>query len=359
MAFEQIQSTFRGKKVLITGNTGFKGSWLSMFLHHMGAELYGFALDEPADTDLYPPAFSKNMLSQHFSDIRDPEAIARVVKEVKPDHIFHLAAQSILLRAYQDTLATFETNTMGTVHLLEAVKRSGHACNVVIITSDKSYRNNSWVWGYRETDVLGSTDPYGASKAMAELAIQAYHSSFFSQSSGIRIASCRAGNVFGGGDWNMYRIIPDCMRRWYNKESLLIRNPQHIRPWNYVLDVIWGYILTAYHLQQGNIGGEAFNFGPPAYNCIPVEELVKELWQHWPDKGFDPYILSQKEENNAKEHAILRLNCDKAHSYLDWKPLYHLHEGLQKTAEWYASARSVSNSELSLAFIGEYVKRLS
>ncbi len=360
MNFIDIKVLFNGKKVLITGNTGFKGSWLSLMMYNMGAKVFGLSNNQNNTSPDKPLIISGSFVHQYISDIRDKNQVLELVQKIQPDFIFHLAANAITLASYENPLDTFQTNSMGTANLLEAVRLSNSKCNVIIVSSDKCYENKNWVWGYRETDNLAGMDPYSASKSIAELITKSYFHSFFSTNSNIKIASCRAGNVIGGGDWSKDRIVPDCVKLWKNKNALHIRNPMHIRPWNYVLDVLWGYILTAYYLETSEINGEAFNFGPNFNQGIDVSQLVEILWNYWPDKSFEPYIIAESGQNDRKEHEILKLNSDKAFSLIKWSPKLTIQESLSETISWYINAPKNSKSidDFSLSYINKFISNL-
>lgn len=328
---------FIGKRILITGNTGFKGSWMSLFLKTLGAEVYGVSLKNTRnESTVNQYRIDEGCLTKQFSiDIRNFESLYECVTKVKPDYIFHLAAKAITLESFEAPLESIETNVMGTANLLEVVRTRNQACKLIVITSDKCYENKNWVWGYREIDTLAGSDPYSASKSMAEMVCRTYSKSFFETGSLVKIATCRAGNVIGGGDWSNYRIIPDCIRAWMKQETLSIRNPDAVRPWNYVLDTIWGYFLTAIALDKQEINGESFNFGPKLEDEITVLELVEGLWENRVDKTFKPFKIIKADSNDEKEHKILKLNSDKAYRVLGWKSVVNIREGLTQTSNWY------------------------
>lgn len=357
MKFIEVKELFKGKKVLITGNTGFKGSWLSLFMHFMCAEVYGLANNEFVLESDRLPITSGSYVHQHVADIRDRNMVFEHIRTIQPDFIFHLAANAITLASYEDPLETFQTNAMGTANVLDAVRVLNRKCHVIIVSSDKCYENKNWVWGYRESDNLAGMDPYSASKSIAELITKSYYHSFFAHHSNVKVASCRAGNVIGGGDWSKDRIVPDCIKLWRNKKPLLIRNPNHIRPWNYVLDVLWGYILTAYHLETSDINGEAFNFGPNFNQGINVSDLVDILWSYWPDRSFTPYIISELKQNNNKEHEILKLNSDKAFAYIQWSPKLTIQQSLSETISWYINV--MENVEQIDSFSQSYIEKFT
>jgi CDP-glucose 4,6-dehydratase len=357
-----FQNYFKGKRVLITGNTGFKGSWLTLFLNHLGATVFGLSRvpETEGETYIYDACQLANSITQFTSDIRDYKAILKAIEVSQPDVIFHMAAQAITITAYDHPLSTFTTNGMGTANVLEAVRTLDKKCNVIVVTSDKSYRNNEWIWGYRENDVLAGKDPYSASKSVADLIANSYYHSYFKNSEHIKIAVCRAGNVMGGGDWSKYRIVPDCIKAWMNQESIIIRSPEAIRPWNYVLDVLTGYMKTAYLLEKDNLNGESFNFGPASKSEIPVLELVETLWQFWEEKSFEPYIIS-RDSATYFEHRYLKLNSEKAHYMLQWRAVQDVHLGLKETLLWYKN--HLENPTQTLAYskdrIERYLKSLS
>ena len=324
---------FNNKHILITGHTGFKGSWLSAWLIQLGAKVIGISDEIPTDPAHYN--FIKNGLYSDLRlDIKDARAVFSLINEVKPDYIFHLAAQPIVLDSYNDPLNTINTNTIGTANLLDALRRVNHKCISIIITSDKCYYNDERTYGYLETDRLGGKDPYSASKGAAELVIKTYVESFFSKSeSNVSVGIGRAGNVIGGGDWAPHRIIPDCIRAWSKGNKAKIRNPRSTRPWQHVLEPLSGYITLAISLSQNSdLNGEAFNFGPPADQDHTVEELVNEIIKHWPGSKW----LNKSAENDVPNEAgLLQLNCDKALNTLNWQATLDFRETAKWTADWY------------------------
>ncbi len=331
---------YSNRRVFITGHTGFKGSWLTTWLLELGATVAGYSLSVPTT----PAAFTELGLERHIThiqgDVRDREALARAMEEFRPEVVFHMAAQALVRPSYEDPALTFETNTMGTLNLLEAVRRTPGVKAVVCITSDKCYRNDEWVWGYRESDHLGGNDPYSASKACAELVAHSYFQSFFKD--GPCVATARAGNVIGGGDWAVDRIVPDCARAWAKGESVSIRSPWATRPWQHVLEPLSGYLwLGARLLRLKNEGEgdgdlplnkEAFNFGPEAGVNATVAEVTTALAKHWPQfqVATDEAAVAGK-----KESTLLKLCCDKALAHLHWKAALSFEETIRFTAEWY------------------------
>ena len=329
-------SQFRGKTVLITGHTGFKGSWLTAWLLQLGAKVIGVSVDVPGSPSHFESAQLFRNIEDLRIDIRDGLLTQNAVIEAQPDFVFHLAAQSLVRRSYTDPVETWETNLLGTLNVLEALRKLEKNCVAVMITSDKCYENVEWLWGYKETDRLGGSDPYSASKAAAEFAITSHVRSFFpTESSNIRIASARAGNVIGGGDWAIDRIVPDCVRSWANSLPVNLRNPLSTRPWQHVLEPLSGYLTLALSLvAKPNLHGEAFNFGPQTQENRSVADLVSEMAIHW-----DQVRWSQEPTSSEKryEAALLKLNCDKALQLLNWRANLTFEDTVRMTAEWYQS----------------------
>jgi len=268
---------FKGKTILITGHTGFKGSWLSMWLAHLGAKIIGVSIDIPSVPSNFSASSIRDVVEDHRIDVRDSKAMKSLVEKVQPDFVFHLAAQALVRPSYENPLETIATNVLGTANVLDALRSLNKKVVAIMITSDKAYDNVEWVWGYRETDRLGGKDPYSASKGMAELAIRTYVESFFNKpNSNVRLGIARAGNVIGGGDWAIDRIVPDCMQAWSSGRVVDIRSPQATRPWQHVLEPLSGYLTLADSLAQSDVKhGEAYNFGPSADVNYPVSELMK------------------------------------------------------------------------------------
>ncbi len=335
-----FNNAFKGKKVLITGHTGFKGSWLVLWLKLMGADVYGIAgiSGSPSPIPTHPSLFQvaglQDMVTTYKQDIRNLEAIKTIFNEVKPDFVFHMAAQAIVKKAYESPVDCMSINIMGTVNILEALRQFEHACVGIIVTSDKCYENVERKNGYVETDPLGGKDPYSASKAAAELMAKTYHHSFFSKNSPVKISSVRSGNVIGGGDWAPNRIVPDCFRAWANGEKVIIRSPKAVRPWQHVLEPLSGYLRTAQLLASADadkINGEPFNFGPPTDKDYTVLELIEELATGWQLQNQQ----LQVEPSNFYEPGLLNLNIDKALEYLEWKPTLSFQETAAFTSSWY------------------------
>jgi CDP-glucose 4,6-dehydratase len=329
---------YRGKRVLVTGHTGFKGAWLSAWLLELGAEVHGLSLDLVSQPNLFEVLGLEQRLRHSYGDIRSQDAVARRVAEVRPDFVFHLAAQSLVRWSYDDPVATFDTNVLGTVHLLEALRGPGSGCVAVFITSDKCYLNKELDRGYREEDELGGLDPYSGSKGAAELAIRAYCASFFSRAgSPTRIATARAGNVIGGGDWAADRIVPDCIRAWSRGAPVEVRHPASTRPWQHVLEPLSGYLcLGAALAAGGERHGESYNFGPPAEMSATVAELIEALAAHWTFAARHER-MKVAPRSDFREAALLQLNCEKAGAQLQWRPALEFSETMRLTASWYDS----------------------
>jgi CDP-glucose 4,6-dehydratase len=346
---------FDGKTVLVTGHTGFKGAWLTAWLKLMGARVVGLALDPPTNPSHFDAAnLGRNMTDLRI-DLRNPGAVEQAVVSAEPDFLFHLAAQALVRQSYVDPLDTWQTNVQGTLHVLEALRKLDKNCAAVIVTSDKCYDNVEWVWGYRETDTLGGPDPYSASKGAAELAIRSHIKSFFPrETSKVRIASARAGNVIGGGDWADDRIVPDCVKAWSLGDTVELRNPDSIRPWQHVLEPLSGYLMLASALShQPKLHGEPFNFGPLAQQNRSVRELAQQMAQHWDRVSWSDVSQSA---NTPYESSLLKLNCDKALHQLGWHAVLGFEETVRMTAEWYRAYydQSVSINDLTCQQILEY-----
>jgi CDP-glucose 4,6-dehydratase len=329
-----FDGVYAGKRVLVTGHTGFKGSWLSHWLLQLGAKVTGFSLYLPSTPSNFEVLGLRSRLDHREGDLRNPAALQAVFEEVKPEIVFHLAAQAIVHASYDDPKTTLDTNFGGTVNVLEAIRRSGSVRAAVLITSDKCYENVEWEFGYRETDPLGGKDPYSVSKACAELAIRAYMHSYFSSPTSARIASTRAGNVIGGGDWARDRIVPDCARAWERGKALVVRNPKATRPWQHVLEPLGAYLWLMSRLLETphQVMGEAFNFGPNGDANHAVDQLVSELEKSWKGHGFQ---FNGAATDLKPEAGLLKLNCDKALRRLQWKATLSFEEGVRMTGEWY------------------------
>lgn len=338
--------TYENRRVLVTGHTGFKGSWLCSWLLELGAQVAGFSLNVPTVPSNFEAIRLRERLAHFDGDIRDRGALSRVMEAFKPDMIFHLAAQSLVRLSFADPILTFETNALGTLNVLECLRQWAQPLVGVIITSDKCYQNQEWTWGYRENDVLGGDDPYSASKACAELIFRAYDRSYYQSGEKLRVATTRAGNVVGGGDWAPDRIVPDCMRAWSQGRPALIRQPQATRPWQHVLEPLSGYLWLGAKLWQGqdSLGGESFNFGPVANTNQSVIELVSSLARHWPGAKWE---VPPQVPGAHRESTLLKLCCDKALNRLAWQPVLSLSETTRLTAAWYRTYYEQGVTEVS------------
>jgi CDP-glucose 4,6-dehydratase len=350
---------YEGKKVLVTGNTGFKGSWLTTWLKEMGAEVSGLSLDVPTKPSLYQGLGGEPNQATYWADICDTEKVRKFLDKTKPDYVFHLAAQTIVNTSFANPFETWRTNTLGTVSLLEALRRSALTdVTVVMITSDKVYRNHEWPWGYRESDQLGGHDPYSASKAGAELAIYSYVNSGFFVDQNIRIASVRAGNVIGGGDWAENRVVPDAVRAWSENKPMVLRNPSATRPWQHVLEPLSGYLLTAAALDKQVLNsGETLNFGPSEHASMTVGDLVVGLRSRL---GGERPLKIEYQPGTLPESGLLRLSSEKAQQMLSWQPVLNFGRTLEWTADWYAHQSMGTDAlELSLEQIKSYQDMIS
>jgi CDP-glucose 4,6-dehydratase len=326
---------WRGKKVFLTGHTGFKGSWLSLWLQQLGAEVTGYALQPPTDPSLFEVANVAQGMTSLIGDIRDAEALSKAMREAAPDIVIHMAAQPLVRYSYVNPVETYSTNVMGTVHLLEAVRQTPSVRAVVNVTSDKCYDNKEWVWGYRENEAMGGFDPYSNSKGCAELVTSAYRNSFFNPEKyadhRVALASGRAGNVIGGGDWADDRLIPDILRAIGDNKPVVIRSPHAIRPWQHVLEPLSGYLLLAEKLyEQGIEYAEGWNFGPSDEDAKPVKWIVEQLTQQW--GGGASWLLDSSDQPHEAHY--LKLDCSKAKMRLDWQPRWHLGHTLEMIVAW-------------------------
>lgn len=330
------QGFWSGKRVLLTGHTGFKGSWLALWLSELGAQVTGVALEPDTTPNLFSQLDLANRLKRHhITDIRDPHALAEIAQACRPQVVLHLAAQPLVRHSYQDPLGTWATNVQGSLHVLEALKPLDYTCAVVMVTTDKVYANREWAHGYRETDRLGGHDPYSASKAAAELAIASWRSSFCGdgahQTPHLRIATARAGNVIGGGDWARDRIVPDSMRALAAGQPIAVRNRKATRPWQHVLEPLGGYLLLAQQLLSNSEPlCEAFNFGPTLDSNRSVAELVETMLQHW-----DGTWIDSSDPNAPHEAGLLHLQIDKAKHLMGWWPRWDYAMTLTRTVDWY------------------------
>jgi CDP-glucose 4,6-dehydratase len=343
-------SAWAGRRVLVTGDTGFKGSWLSLWLHALGAEVTGFALPPPTTPSLFAAARIDELIDHIEGDVRDLAALQRTVAEARPEAIFHLAAQPLVRLSYEQPVETYATNVMGTVHLLEAARQVGSVRAIVCVTSDKCYENREWVWPYRESDPMGGHDPYSSSKGCAELVVSAWRNSYFS-GEGPALASVRAGNVIGGGDWAVDRLVPDLVRAFEAGASPLIRSPDAVRPWQHVLEALGGYLLLAERLLAGERGfADAWNFGPSDEDARPVSWIVERMRAAW---GGETGLARPDPGPRPHEAGLLRLDCSKARAALGWRPALALEEALTWIVEWHKAvgqggdARTVTHEQIA------------
>ena len=350
---------FKNKTVLVTGHTGFKGSWLTSWLVLLGAKVIGLSINIPTTPSHFKATKLQDKINHKRMDIRNLKLLKKTFKKYQPDYVFHLAAQALVKKSYSDPIYTWETNTIGTLNVLEALRGIKKNCIAVLITSDKSYKNLEIKRGYKENDILGGKDPYSASKASAELAIQSHISSFFPlKKTKVLVGIARAGNVIGGGDWSENRLIPDCVKSWSKNKRVLIRNPQSTRPWQHVLEAVWGYLLLALTLKKNKkLHGEAFNFGPENTKNYSVIFLIKLMKKYWKEISWK---MPNKRKKSFYESNLLKLNSNKAKIKLKWKCILTFDETINMVANWYKSYYSKPKKiqKVSLNQISEYVKLL-
>lgn len=347
---------WNGRRVFLTGHTGFKGSWLCLWLEALGAEVTGYALEPPTDPSLYEQAAVAGSVHSVAGDIRDFDKLKASVKECHPDVVIHMAAQSVVRRGYDDPIETYSSNVMGTVNLLEAIRQLHQRCVVVNVTSDKCYENHEWAWGYRESDTLGGHDPYSNSKGCSELVTSAYRDSFFPPAMvgrhGVAIASARAGNVIGGGDWTANQLIPDLMRAFLAGKPCLIRNPTAIRPWQFVLEPLRGYLVLAERLSaDGSRFASAWNFGPADADAKPVSWIADKLVSSW----GQPAAWTRDAAVHPPEAHFLKLDASRAKTELQWSPVLSLGPALEWIVEWYRAFQGGADIHaLTIAQIKRY-----
>jgi CDP-glucose 4,6-dehydratase len=354
---ELIERTYSGKKVLVTGHTGFKGAWLTCWLNLLGAEVLGYSLPPENDHDLYNQLNFKNKVHSVIGDIRDKKKIEKEILNFAPDFIFHLAAQPIVRHSYQFPVETYETNVIGTGNLLNSIRRLNSKCAIVLITTDKVYHNYEWIYPYRENDRLGGYDPYSSSKACCELLVESFANSYFHKSNffehQISIATARAGNVIGGGDWSKDRIIPDIVRALKESKTIEVRNPNSVRPWQHVIEPLGGYLLLGAHINQDHMEGGAWNFGPNSDDILAVEKLVLHSIQAW---GSGEFIKTTTPEK-LHEAGLLMLDISKSRQKLDWEPIFSSKMAIEITINWYKQfLDGKSAQDLILEDIKKYTK---
>lgn len=354
---EVFENIYKKKKVLITGNTGFKGSWLTTWLLKLGAKVYGISKDIPTKPSMFEELGLEKKVVHHNKDIRDLDSVKIIIDEIKPDFLFHLAAQSLVSVSYSDPVETISTNVQGTTNILEALRTVNHKCVGIIITSDKCYDNVEWIWGYKETDRLGGRDIYSGSKGAAELIFKSYYHSFFKRSDcNVKVVTTRAGNVIGGGDWALDRIVPDCMRAWSKNKVVEIRSPNATRPWQHVLEPLSGYLTLGMQLYKGDdLNGESFNFGPLSKYSQTVETLIGDLSKYWNNSDT---AQAYKVTDNIKFHeaGLLKLNCDKVLLLLKWMLTLDYEKLIEFTGSWYLKFYKghINMFDFTLSQIDEY-----
>lgn len=350
----ELLEFYRGKNVLITGHTGFKGSWLAVWLKELGANVIGIALDPVSEKDLFNLASLSGEITDYRQDIRDLAIITQIIQKEQPEIVFHLAAQPLVLSSYHDPVLTFETNVLGTVNILEACRKTKSVRQIVIVTTDKVYENKEQLAGYEEVEPLGGHDPYSASKAASEIITQSYSKSFFQSTSHLinsSVSTARAGNVIGGGDWSQNRIIPDCIRSLEKNKTIVLRNPGAVRPWQHVLEPLNGYLLLAIKMAEDpEAYSGAWNFGPQESEIVSVRELVGNVLDCWGEGKWEAA------ENIEKPHEteMLKLNISKSRNYLGWKPVLNLNETVELTIDWYKKYSTTDVYQLCLENIKEF-----
>ena len=350
-----VNSTFwRNRRVALTGHTGFKGSWLSFWLLQFQANVSGFAMPPETESALFKQLKLTSHLDHNTGDIRNEEAVRLWFHKVQPEVIFHLAAQPLVRRSYRDPLLTWHTNVLGTINVLEAVRGLPHPCAIIVVTTDKVYENREWAYAYREVDRLGGHDPYSSSKAATELAISSWRSSFFRFDSHIRVATARAGNVIGGGDWAEDRIVPDLVRALSEGRPIEVRNPKAVRPWQHVLEPLSGYLILAERLlaDEAQKCQGAFNFGPEPADFRSVGELVDESLKHWPGSW-----QNESDSDGPHEANLLNLTIEKARQQLGWQPRWNFEEAIKHTITWYRKVlqEKAGAEEMCLAQIRNFI----
>jgi CDP-glucose 4,6-dehydratase len=350
LALNAFGSAYCGRRVLVTGHTGFKGSWLCLWLQALGSEVTGLALDPSSEPSHW--GLLKLSIKDHRIDIRDEAAVRRVFAAERPEIVFHLAAQPLVRRSYREPVTTWATNVMGTVHVLEAARHTPDVRAVIVVTTDKCYENREWPWAYRERDRLGGHDPYSASKAGAELVAASYRTAFLQQPSAPLLATARGGNVIGGGDWSEDRLIPDLVRSVIAREPLVIRSPRATRPWQHVLDCLSGYLLLGQRLLAGDTtSADAWNFGPDGEGNRAVEQVLRDLARTWPQLRWQ--VASNPQPHEA---GLLELDTAKAKMHLGWRPVWNLENAIHHTANWYRhflEAAEVSSADELAAYVAD------
>jgi len=349
-----ISEFYENKRILITGDTGFKGSWLALWLNSLGAKVYGYALPAETENAHFNLLNLSNEITHIDGNLLDFEKLNQTIQDIRPEIVFHLAAQALVRLSYDEPKLTFDTNVAGSVNILEAIRNTNSVKSLIYVTSDKCYKNKEWIWGYRENDELGGHDPYSASKAAAEIVFASYRDSFFSKNKNIGIASVRAGNVIGGGDWALDRIIPDCIRSIINEKVIEIRNPYATRPWQHVLEPLSGYMLLAQKLYENPTGfSGSWNFGPTIESIKTVKELTEKTIGIL-GKGS---VTIGNTDTQKHEAGLLHLNCDKSNHQLAWNPVWNFEQTVKTTIEWYKNYINGENPKvLSLNNINQFME---
>lgn len=350
-----FKSIYKGRRVLVTGHTGFKGSWLCLWLKQLGAEVIGYSLAPNTNPSFFEVLNIETEITSIIGDIRDEEYLTDTIQKYKPEIVFHLAAQPLVRLSYFEPKVTYETNVMGTLNLFEAVRKSNSVKAIINITTDKCYENKEWVYGYRETDPMGGYDPYSSSKGCAELLTASYRRSFFDDLN-ISIASVRAGNVIGGGDWAKDRLVPDIARAISRNKEIITRNPNATRPWQHVLEPLSGYLwIGALMMENSKIYSDGWNFGPDDSDVLSVEAVIKKSIDTWESGSY----IVDNSDNNLHEANLLKLDISKAKSKLKWKPVYNSDKAIEETINWYKEFyenKSFNAKEFSIKQINDYAK---
>ncbi len=355
---KEFESAYKGKKIIVTGHTGFKGSWLSLWLHQLGATVLGISNKKVSSPSNYETSKLDQIIETEWLDVSNTDLLIHKITNFSPDYVFHLAAQPIVYTAYENPIETYRTNSLGTANIMESLRFIDKRVIGVIITSDKVYDNLEWSWGYREYDKIGGKDPYSASKGMAELAIRSYVESFFRDNDTSKIIGiARAGNVIGGGDWAENRIIPDCIKAWSNNEVVKVRNPNSTRPWQHVLEPLSGYLCLGSYLSKLNKqDGSAYNFGPKKDQDRSVSDLINEMEIYWDKVKWK--IDDSNKKNIFKEAKLLKLDCEKSLDTFNWQPILSFAETVKLTAEWYRMYYE-NNNESTFDFSVQQLKYYS